>query len=84
MFLSVIFVYCGMKPKEKAEELVQEMFKPNNHYLNHNIEIDRDIAINSALICVREVVTELNKLPSKDLSDLQFWGEVEYEIKNYR
>jgi len=73
-----------MKPKEKAEELVKEMFKPNNHYLNHNIEVDRDIAINSALICVREVVTELNKLPSKDLSDLQFWGEVEYEIKNYR
>ena len=34
-----------MKPKEKAEELVQEMFKPNNHYLNHNIEIDRDIEI---------------------------------------
>ena len=73
-----------MTPKEKAEELVQEMFKPNNHYLNENIEVDRDIAIDSALICVREVVTELNKLPSKDLSDLQFWGEVEYEIKNNR
>ena len=33
-----------------------------------------------AIICVKEIVTELNKLPSKDMSDLQFWGEVDYEL----
>jgi hypothetical protein len=29
---------------------------------------------------VQEIVTELNKVPNVDLSDLQYWCEVECEI----
>jgi len=55
-----------MKPKEKAKNLVDRMWFSE--------------AKESAVICVNEIVAELNKLPSKDLSDLQYWREVEYEI----
>lgn len=33
-----------------------------------------------ALVLVSEMLTQLNKIESTDLSDLQFWAEVEYEI----
>ena len=32
-----------MTPKEKAKELFDKMFEPNNHYMNKNIEIDKII-----------------------------------------
>ncbi len=67
-----------MTAKEKAIELHDKYYRifeslglddlPNKYAKEH------------AAICIKEVVTELNKLPSKDMSDLQFWGEVDYEL----
>ena len=67
-----------MTAKEKAIELHDKYYRiferlgldelPNKYAKEH------------AFICIKEVVTELNKLPSKDMSDLQFWGEVDYEL----
>ena len=45
-----------MTPKDKAEELVEKMLGDNNHYLNKNIEIDKLIAKQCALICVDEIL----------------------------
>ena len=63
-----------MTPKEKAEELIKKMYIEQNMY--------RSDCIACALICVEEVIKSLNKMPSKDLSDLQYWNEVEYELRN--
>ena len=76
-----------MKPKEKAKNLVDRMYKvtTRNYADNDYAQILANKmwfaeAKESAVICVNEIVAELNKLPSKDLSDLQYWREVEYEI----
>ena len=45
-----------MKAKEKAKELAEKMLGDNNHYLNQNIEIDKLIAKQCALICVDEIL----------------------------
>jgi hypothetical protein len=45
-----------MTPKDKANELWNKMLGDNNHYLNKNIEIDKLIAKQSALICVEEIL----------------------------
>jgi hypothetical protein len=81
-----------MTPKEKAKNLVDRMYKvTTKNYEDKNYE-DNDYAQilankmwfseakESAVVCVNEIVAELNKLPSKDLSDLQYWSEVEHEI----
>jgi len=69
-------------PKIKAKELVREMLQ---HISTHLPEPQRwERAKNCALVAVKQVITELNKLSSKDLSDLQFWGEVEIEVKQIR
>jgi geranylgeranyl pyrophosphate synthase len=66
-----------MEAKEKAKDLqeqfaqIQREFKQANYYGQ---------AKKSAQLCVKNILTELNKLPSKDLSDLQYWTEVEYEL----
>lgn len=76
-----------MKPKDKAKNLVDRMYKvtTKNYADNDYAQIIANKlwfaeAKESALICVNEIVTELSKLPSKDLSDLQYWREVEHEI----
>ena len=76
-----------MKPKEKAKNLVDRMYKvtTRNYADNDYAQILANKmwfaeAKESAVICVNEIVAELNKLPSKDLSDLQYWREVEHEI----
>ena len=64
-----------MTPKEKAKELMQKAYD-----LDQYNKTTQSRCKQIALLCTREVITELNKLPSKDMSDLQFWGEVDYEL----
>jgi hypothetical protein len=76
-----------MKAKQKAKNLLEKMshqtfdYQPyaGSHY--HTEEIGYEAGKKCALIMVNGIITELSKLPSKDLSDLQYWGEVEYELK---
>jgi hypothetical protein len=70
-------------PKEKAKELI-ETFRSSVHVYHHYHSNCMENRKRLAKYCIKEIVTELNKLPSKDLSDLQFWGEVEYEINKYK
>jgi len=75
-----------MTPKEKANELVEKMLGDNNHYLNQNIEIDKLIAKQCALICVGEIIS----IPSIQAAYAQgyshskstesYWREVKQEI----
>ena len=69
-------------PKEKANDLVNEF---RIILMDEDTDCGQEIlcsliAIKHSKIVVREIITELNKLPSKDLSDLQYWGEVEHEL----
>ena len=65
-----------MKPKERAKSLIKQ-FK----YSPPDMDVLGILECKAvAKICIKEIVTELNKLPSKDLSDLQYWSEVEYEL----
>ena len=66
-----------MTPKEKAKELVEKMLGENNHYLNKNIEVDKLIAIQCALICVYEI---LNGSRLFYIEDYDYWKEVNHEI----
>ena len=68
-----------MTPKEKADELLNKMFEPNNHYLNDNIGVDRDIAIDSALICVDEILEFGNQQGIRE--PMMYWQSVKQEIK---
>jgi len=63
-----------MTAKEEAKGLHRE------YYLLISDDDGWNIAKQCALICIKEIKASLNKLPSKDLSDLQYWGEVEHEI----
>ena len=67
-----------MTPKDKAEELVEKMLGDNNHYLNKNIEIDKLIAKQCALICVDEI------LEFHDRIDVKYWQEVKQEINQIK
>lgn len=66
-----------MTPKEKANELT-------NRFIDHVKWNDRGYKFEEskmcANICVNEILTQLNKMESKDLSDLQYWTEVECEL----
>ena len=73
-----------MTPKEKAEDLAEKMLGGNNHYLNTNIEIDKLIAKQCALICVDEILENYfedkhkRELHSGDLSkevDMLYFGD---------
>jgi len=68
-----------MTPKEKAKELFDKMFEPNNHYMNKNIEIDKIIAKQCALIAVDEIlkITWVDKF----LTVEEYWEEVKQEIE---
>jgi len=68
-----------MTPKEKAKELAEKMLGDNNHCLNQNIEIDKLIAKQCALICVDEMLEELGEeyLPRA----YKYWQEVKQEIE---
>ena len=66
-----------MTPKEKAKELAEKMLGDNNHCLNQNIEIDKLIAKQCALICVDEIVK--NTLQVSQVLD--YWQEVKQEIE---
>ena len=71
-----------MTAKEKAKELVEKMLGDNNHYLNQNIEIDKLIAKQCALICVDVI---LNDVGAKDWeldtgTNTNYWQEVKQEI----
>lgn len=65
--------------KEKAEELYNTI-KFEIEY-NSQPSTVHSMCKKLTLKWVKEIVTELNKLPSKDMSDLQFWGEVDYELR---
>ena len=75
-----------METKEKAESILEQMsaqtydYQPyaGAHY--HTEEVGYEAGKKCALIMVKGIITELNKLPSKDLSDLQYWYGVEHEL----
>jgi len=66
-----------MTAKDKAKELAEKMLGDNSHYLNQNIEIDKLIAKQCALICVDEIVK--NTLQVSQVLD--YWQEVKQEIE---
>ena len=72
-----------LTPKEEANELVGKMLGENNHYLNKNIEVDKLIAKQCALICVDEKIKtgiELNgEMFSGFIERLQ---DIKEEIQN--
>ena len=68
-----------MTPKEKAEELVEKMLGDNNHYLNKNIEIDKLIAKQCALICVDEILESIWHIAGEHLR-VKYWDEVKQEL----
>ena len=67
-----------MNAKVKASELYNEI-KFEVEY-NSQPSTVHGMCKKLALVLVREMLTQLNKLESTDLSDLQFWVEVEYEL----
>lgn len=70
-----------MNAKEKANELGNKFYQGSVFDYDKKGHLGEIIkAKERTKICVKEIITALNKLPSKDLSDLQFWGEVECEI----
>ena len=72
-----------MTAKDKAKELVEKMLGDNNHYLNQNIEIDKLIAKQSALICVDEVLENITYEVISDnpfMMNTDYWQEVKQEI----
>ena len=72
-----------MTPKEKAEELFDKMFEPNNHYMNKNIEIDKIIAKQCALIAFNELIEfTYNYTDYNEKSTKEYWKEVKQEIEN--
>jgi len=68
-----------MTPKEKAKELVEKMLGDNNHYLNQNIEIDKLIAKQCALVCVDEILESIWHISGEHLR-VKYWAEVKQEI----
>jgi hypothetical protein len=64
-----------MNSKDKAKELFDKMFEPNNHYMNKNIEIDKIIAIHNALIAVEEISQHCYEVMKP------FWEEVKQELE---
>tara|TARA_R100000951_G_scaffold94832_1_gene83723 strand:- start:23 stop:232 length:210 start_codon:yes stop_codon:yes gene_type:complete len=66
-----------MIAKEKAKELWIKMLGTNAHYLNKNIETDKIIAKQCALVCVDEI---LNGSRLFYVEDYDYWKEVEQEI----
>ena len=74
----LITKFYKMIPKEKANELMSEFTKLNkgNRYFGDKY----CNGIRGSSLCVKHIIIELNKLPIKDLSDLQYWGEVEHEL----
>tara|TARA_R110000868_G_scaffold165050_3_gene397988 strand:+ start:211 stop:450 length:240 start_codon:yes stop_codon:yes gene_type:complete len=73
-----------MSKEEKAKELLEKMLGGNNHYLNKNIEIDKLIAKQCALICVDEILDVLKSYGGlcDVLEDHNHWQEVKQEILN--
>ena len=75
-----------MEAKLKAKELLDKMSSQTYSYqpyagAHYSVdEIGWEAGKKCALIMVKGIITELNKLPSKDLSDLQYWSEVEHEL----
>jgi predicted nucleotidyltransferase component of viral defense system len=70
-----------MIASEKAKQLVNKFYYVDNPIADNTVRaMDYIDAVKCAEICAKEVLTELNKLPSKDLSDLQYWGEIECEL----
>lgn len=63
-----------MKPKEKAEELLDKM----------TMEIGKFNAKQCALIAVEEILNTLYSIPFGNALDneLEYWEEVKQEIKN--
>jgi hypothetical protein len=70
-----------MTAKDKAKELVEKMLGDNNHYLNQNIEIDKLIAKQSALICVDEMlgIYDIEGYDGDDI-EMAYLEEVKQEI----
>ena len=71
-----------MTAKDKAKELVEKMLGDNNHYLNQNIEIDKLIAKQCALICVDNTIEALWNVGHSSCNDeIEYHREVEKEIE---
>jgi hypothetical protein len=73
-----------MTPKKKAIELANKFISKSIFDMtDEELKEQRKQGKVFAIICVKEIVTELNKLPNpcKDMSYLQFLGEVDYELR---
>ena len=78
-----------MTPKQKAKELVNKFTRIEDDTVfywepYYDTMYSDDEILPHAKKCAKtvcnEILTELNKKPSKDLSDLQYWTEIEHEI----
>jgi predicted adenine nucleotide alpha hydrolase (AANH) superfamily ATPase len=65
-----------MSAKEKAEELVNKFYNPNVH--PNSVEVRKDVAKESALICVDKIIAELDS--ERVFERIYFWNEVKEEI----
>ena len=64
-----------LTPKEKAKDLFDKyQITGSKWYIEQTKKY--------ALLCVKEILTELNKYENNNLGDLQYWVEVEYELNN--
>ncbi len=69
-----------MNAKDKAKQLYD---RAEGYIYTSDAHIaEDDCEKNCALMVCKEVISELNNLPSKDLSDLQYWNEVEFELNS--
>ena len=80
-----------MTAKEKAVELLNEFRPMVNPYIGSgmlsNTHDENAILLQAkrcALVAVDNIVKVLHTIESKHLADLQFWGEVDYEIKTFK
>jgi predicted Zn-ribbon and HTH transcriptional regulator len=65
-----------------AKERAKELYTKVEFEIKYNAQPStvHQICKTLAVKMVQEIVTELNKVPNVDLSDLQYWCEVECEI----
>jgi hypothetical protein len=71
-----------MTPKKKANELANKFItKSVFDMTDDELKEQRAQGKSFAIICVGEIINEINKYEHKHLGDIQFWGEVEQEIE---
>jgi len=70
-----------MKAKEKAKELVYSMFNVDLECKNESMCMLYPHAKQCALICVDEIIKQVEKYDTLKLNDYVYWLEVRQEIE---